>query len=71
MRCTVMLPCSVHYHWEKCAKPFLNVILENNQSHKSGANSMLYNAAMKDFPLLSHIFIWNSPVFFALMKCQS
>ena len=43
---------------------FMSVIMENNLLHKSGANSTLYNAVMKGLPLVSHIFIWNSPVFF-------
>ena len=43
----------------------------NNWSHKSGANSRLYNVAMKGFPLLSCIFILTSPVCFAVTKFQS
>ena len=45
--------------------------MENIQSHKSGANSILYNIAMKGLPLLSHMFICNSSVFFAVTKCPS
>ena len=45
-----------------------NVIMENNRSHNSGANSTLYNVAMKIFPLLSHIFIWNTTFCFAVTK---
>ena len=41
----------------------MNIIMENNGYHKSGANSTLYKIAMKGFPLSSHIFIWSSPVF--------
>ena len=36
---------------------FINVMIENNQSHKSGAKSTLYNVAMKGFPLSLHICI--------------
>ena len=36
---------------------FINVMIENNLFHKSGAKSTLYNAVMKYFPLLSHICI--------------
>ena len=44
--------------WNKkvCTK-FINVIIENILSHRSGAKSTLCNVAMKDFLLLSHIFI--------------
>ena len=42
--------------------------MENNLSYKSGANSKLYNVAMKVLSLSSHIFIWTSPVYFAVMK---
>ena len=45
-----------------CIK-FINVIMENNWSQKSGTDSTLYNVAMKDFPLSSCIFIWTYPVF--------
>ena len=34
---------------------FINVMIENNLSHKSGTKSTLCNVAMKDFPLSSHI----------------
>ena len=37
--------------------------MENNRSHKSGANSTLYNVAMKGLTLSPHMFIWTSPVF--------
>ena len=50
--------------WKRGAYPKLtNLIMENNQSHKSGENSMLYNAEMKGLPLSSHMFIWTSPFF--------
>ena len=41
--------------------------MENNQLHKSGENSILYNVSMKVLPLSSHIFIWTYPVCFAVM----
>ena len=36
---------------------FINVMNENNLSHKSGAKSMLCNVEIKGSPLLSHICI--------------
>ena len=39
--------------------------------HKSGANSMLYNVAMKGLPLMSRIFIWTYPVCFVVTKFLS
>ena len=43
----------------------------NNWLHKSGWNNMLYNVAMKCLPLPLCIFIWTSPVCFAVTKCPS
>ena len=40
-----------------CTKS-ISVTMENNKSHKSGANSTLYNVSMKGLPLSSRIFIW-------------
>ena len=45
--------------------------MENNQSHKSGSNSTLYNVSMEGFPMLSHIYIWACLVCFAVNKCLS
>ena len=45
--------------------------MENNQLHKSGDSSILYNVAIKGFPLLPYIFICTSPVYFAVMKFSS
>ena len=53
-----------------CTK-FINLITEDDKSHKSFSNSTSYNLAMKDFPLLSCIFIWDSPVCFSVKKCPS
>ena len=53
-----------------CTK-FINLIIENNQSHKPGVSSTLYNTEMKGLPLSSHIFIWTSPVCFDVMKLPS
>ena len=53
-----------------CPK-IINVIMGNNQPHKSGANSTFDNLLIKGFPLSSHIFIWNCPVCFAVTKCPS
>ena len=47
---------------------FISVIMENNQSHKSGANSMIYNIEMKGLSLSSSIFISTYPVCFAVTK---
>ena len=38
-------------------KTFINVMIENNLSHKSGAKSTLCNVAIEDLPLSSHICI--------------
>ena len=46
---------------------FMNVMIDNNLSHKSGAKSTLYDVAMKVFPLSSHIFICTCSFFFAVM----
>ena len=43
----------------------------NNQSHKYGSNSTLYNLTMKGFPLSSFISIWTFSVCFDLKKCPS
>ena len=45
--------------------------MENNQSHKSGANITLYNVAMKGVSLSSLIYIWSCPVCFAVTKFPS
>ena len=45
---------------------FINIIIENKQSHKSGAKATLYNVAMKVFLFILHIFICTCPFFPAL-----
>ena len=45
--------------------------MENYWLHMSGVNSKLYNVAIKSLPLSLWIFIWASPVFFAVMKLPS
>ena len=50
---------------------FVNVILENIWLHKYGANITWCNLAMKGFPLLLLIFIWNYPVSFSVTKFPS
>ena len=45
---------------------FINVIIENNLSHKSGARSTLYKVAMNLFMLSSHICICTDPFRFAV-----
>ena len=58
--------------WKWQVRPkFINVIMENTRSHKSGANSTLYNLAITGLPLSSRIFIWTSHVCFAVTKCIS
>ena len=42
--------------------------MENNQSHKSRENSILYHVAMKGFPLLAQMFIWTFSVYFSAKK---
>ena len=50
--------------WNKQVCPkLINVMIENNLSHKSGAKSSLCNVAIKESPLLSHIFICICPFF--------
>ena len=58
-----------NYLWKRhiCSE-FINIIMENNWLHKSGANSLLYNVAMEGFPLSSPIFIWTIPVCFTVTK---
>ena len=46
-------------------------MIENNQSHKSGAKITLCNVAIKGSPLLSHIFICTCPLWFAMAWCPS
>ena len=44
--------------WKRQVCPeFINVMIENKQSHKAGAKSTSCNVAMKVFLLSSHIFI--------------
>ena len=50
---------------------FINVMMENNLSHKSGANSTLYKVATKVFPLSSHIFIRTEHFCFSVTWCPS
>ena len=52
-------------------KQVINVIIENNLSHKSGAKSMLCNVAINGFPLSLHIFIWTCPFWFTATWCPS
>ena len=49
----------------------INIIMEKNRLHKSGANSTLFNVEINGFPLSSHIFIWTSHIVFAVMKRKS
>ena len=46
-------------------------MVENIQSHKSGANNKLYNIAMNGFPLSSFMFIWTCSVYFYVAQCTS
>ena len=58
--------------WKRQLCPaFINVIIEINLSHKSGAKSTLYNVAMNVFPLSSHICIRTWPFCFAVTWCLS
>ena len=49
----------------------INVTMENNLSHKSGANSTLYKVATKFFLLSLHICICTEPFRFAVTWCPS
>ena len=58
--------------WKRQVCPtFINILIENNLSHKSGAKSTFCNVAMKNFPLSSHICIRAWPVCFDVTWCQS
>ena len=58
--------------WNKQVCPdFVNVMIRNNLSHKSGAKSTLCNVAMKGSPWLSHIFICTWPFCFSATWCPS
>ena len=50
---------------------FINVMIENNLSHKSGANSTLYKVATNVFLLSLHICIRTEPFFPAVTWCPS
>ena len=45
---------------------FINLMIENNLLHRSGAKSTLCNVATKGSPSLSHIFIHTCPYCFAV-----
>ena len=50
--------------WKRQVCPeFINVMIENNMSHNSGAKSTLCNVAMIDFSLSLHICICTWPFF--------
>ena len=52
--------------WKRHVCPeWINAIMENNLSHKSGANNMLYKVSTKVFPLSSNICIRTEPFFFS------
>ena len=47
---------------------FIDLIMENNRPHKSGANKTLYKVSMKGLLLFSYISILTSPVCFSVKK---
>ena len=55
----------------KVCPEFINVMIENNLSHKSGARSTLYKVAMNFSPLLLHVCIRTWPFCFAVTWCPS
>ena len=58
--------------WNKQVCPkFINIIIENNLLHISGAKSPLYNVSIKVSPLSLHIFICTCPFYFAMTWCPS
>ena len=58
--------------WNKQVCPkLINVIMENNPSHRYGAKITLCNIAIKVYPLLSHIFIHTCHFCFAVTWCPS
>ena len=70
---SLSLKKTVQNHWwkMKLCTECVNIIMENNRSHKYGANSTLYNITMKGLPSLSRIFIWIYPIYLAAIKCLS
>ena len=58
--------------WNKqvCTK-LINIIIENNLSHRYGVKSTLCYVAIKVYPLSSHIFIWTCHFCFAVTWCTS
>ena len=50
---------------------FINLMIENNPSHKSGVKHTLCNVAIKHFPLSSHICIRTWPFCFDVTWCPS
>ena len=58
--------CAKHFIKMQACPDFINIIMENNQSHKSGENSALYNVPMKVSPLSPCVCILTSPVCFGV-----
>ena len=53
--------------WKKQVCPaFINILIENNLSNKSGAKSTLCNVAIKRYQLLLHTFLYMS----FLLRCD-
>ena len=71
--CALLLKTTVQNPlWKRQVCPkFIKIMMENNRSHKSGTNIMLYNTAMKGFPFLSQISIWSYPLCFDVKKFPS
>ena len=64
------LTLQTHFWNKQLCPKLINVIIENNLSHKSGAKSTLCNVAINVSQLFLHIFIFNCP-FFTVTWCPS
>ena len=60
-----------HFWNKQVCTEFINVKMENNLSHKSGAKSTLFNVEIKVSPLSLQIFISTWHFCFAVMWCLS
>ena len=68
--CLQSTPYKTLFKKKLCTK-CINVIMENNLLHKSGAKIMLYNVAIKVSLLSSHLLISTCPFCFSVTWCTS
>ena len=50
---------------------FIHVLMENNQSHKSSANSMLYNVEIQSFSHIVYHITWASKQNLSILTVNS